>query len=75
MFDVENNNANRYNEETYLELKLAFDRFYEITEKDFYPPEDTRLYQSGIEDICDGDNFSDYIKFFYSQYEEELFDD
>lgn len=68
-------NTNRYNEKTYLKLKLSFDKFYEVTEKDFYPPEDTRLYQSGIEDIYDGDNFSDYVKFFYSQYEEDLFDD
>lgn len=47
---------------------------YEITEKDFYPPEDTRLYSSLIEDIDDGDNFADYIKYFYECYYDELFD-
>ena len=48
--------------------------YYEITEEDFYPPEDTRLFQSGIEDIDDGDNFDDYSKWFYSNYEDEIFD-
>lgn len=48
--------------------------YYEITEIDFYPPEDLRLYQSGIEDIDDGDNFEDYSKWFYSNYENEIFD-
>lgn len=47
---------------------------YVITEKDFYPPEDTRLYCSGIEDIDGGDNFIDYVKYFLETYEEDLFD-
>jgi len=47
---------------------------YELTEKDFYPPEDTRIYQSGVEDIIDGDNFADYVKAFYEDYEDEIFD-
>ena len=47
---------------------------YELTEKDFYPPEDTRFYQSGVEDIEDGDNFADYAKSFFNLYEDELFD-
>lgn len=47
---------------------------YELTEKDFYPPEDTRVYQSGVEDIVDGDNFADYAKSFYEEYENEIFD-
>lgn len=48
--------------------------YHEITEKDFYPPEDTRSYQSGIEDIDGGDNFSDYAKWFYNRYENDIFD-
>lgn len=48
--------------------------YYELTEKDFYPPEDTRLYYSGIEDINGGDNFSDYAKFFFNNYGKEIFD-
>ena len=48
--------------------------FHELTEKDFYPPEDERYYQSGIDDIEDGDNFADYAKSFFNLYENELFD-
>ena len=48
--------------------------YFEITEKDFYPPEDTRLFKSGIQDIYGGDNFEDYSKWFYSNYEDEIFD-
>jgi hypothetical protein len=51
------------------------DNYYELTEKDFYPPEDTRIYCSGIEDINGGDNFDDYIQSFYEEYADELFDD
>jgi hypothetical protein len=54
--------------------KYYLKNYHEITEKDFYPPEDTRLYNSGIDDINDGDNFDDYSKWFYDNYEYELFD-
>ena len=47
---------------------------YILTEKDFYPPEDIRVYQSGIYDIVDGDNFQDYVVDFYKEYENEIFD-
>lgn len=47
---------------------------YELTEKDFYPPEDKRYYQSGVADINGGDNFADYAKSFFDEYEDELFD-
>ena len=54
--------------------KIYYEISYEISEKDFYPPEDNRLYQSGINDIRNGDNFSDYVKWFYNMYENEIFD-
>ena len=47
---------------------------YKLTEEDFYPPQDDRLYCSGIDDIVDGDNFDDYAEWFYENYENELFD-
>lgn len=47
---------------------------YELSEKDFYPPEDTRYYQSGVEDIYGGDNFADFAEYFFDTYEEEIFD-
>ena len=48
--------------------------YYELSEKDFYPPEDKRVFKSGVEDINNGDNFEDYSKWFYDNYEDELFD-
>ena len=45
-----------------------------ITEKDFYPPEDTRVYTSLVEDVDGGDNFNDYVKWFFKNYEKEIFD-
>lgn len=57
-----------------LQNKLSFDDYHEITEKDFYPPEDKRLYKSLVEDIYGGDNFNDYVKWFNYNYEKEIFD-
>ena len=48
--------------------------YYELSEKDFYPPEDKRYYCSGVKDIFGGDNFADYAEYFFDTYGEELFD-
>lgn len=48
--------------------------YYELTEKDFYPPEDTRTWKSGVSDYRGGDNFADYAKWFFDNYEDEIFD-
>ena len=54
--------------------KQKINSHYVLTEKDFYPPEDTRYYQSGVADIDGGDNFADYANSFFNEYEDELFD-
>ena len=36
-----------------------------LTESDFYPPSDDRVWTSNIEDINGGDNFADYCKYFF----------
>lgn len=36
--------------------------------------EDDRIIDSGIDDIEYGDTFDDYLRWFYEEYEEELFD-
>lgn len=48
--------------------------YYELSEKDFYPPEDKRYYHSGITDISGGDNFADYAEYFFDTYGKEKFD-
>ena len=47
-----------------------------LTESDFYPPQDNRVYESNVEDIEGGDNFADYCHYFFELLdEEEYFDD
>lgn len=48
--------------------------YCEISEKDFFPPEDERAYHSNVYDIEGGDNFEDYFRWFYSNYEKDIFD-
>ena len=49
---------------------------YVLSEKDFYPPEDTRVLRSGVNDIVGGDNFADYSESFFDMCdEEEYYDD
>lgn len=49
---------------------------YKLSEKDFYPPHDTRVFKSGVKDIIDGDSFDDYLDCFWEMcYEEEIFED
>ena len=52
----------------------SLSNFYELSEKDFYPPEDKRTYDSNIRDIKGGDSYDEYVKWFFETYEEELFD-
>lgn len=42
-----------------------------LTENDFYPPFDNRIWKSNIEDINGGDNFADYCKEFFAMLDEE----
>ena len=69
----ENENWNsKSSDDSNLQLKPTLG--YELTEEDFYPPEDKRIYRSGVTDIVGGDNFEDYAEWFYDNYEDELFD-
>lgn len=54
--------------------KKSSSNCYVLTEKDFYPIEDTRVYESLVEDISGGDNFGDYANWFFEEYEDEIFD-
>lgn len=48
--------------------------FIELTEQDFYPIPDDRLHHCGLDDIEGGDNYDDYLEYFWENYEHELFD-
>lgn len=45
--------------------------YIELTEEDFYPPSDDRVFKSYIDDIRDGDNFSDYCKYIFDIFDEK----
>lgn len=47
--------------------------YIELTEEDFYPPSDDRVFKSYIDDIRDGDNFSDYCKYIFNIFDEEYY--
>lgn len=49
--------------------------FNNITKKDFYPPQDERVFRSGVLDVpFGGDSYEDYSKWFYNNYSDDLFD-
>lgn len=45
-----------------------------LEESDFYPPEDNRMHCSGIDDVDGGDSYEDYVKWFWDEYENEIYD-
>lgn len=55
-------------------LENTASNLIELTEQDFYPIEDNRLYTSGIDDIDGGDGFADYTEWFWDEYEHEIYD-
>lgn len=70
--EINENENSKSSDDSNLQRKSNLD--YELTEEDFYPPEDKRIYRSGISDIVGGDNFVDYAEWFYDNYENDLFD-
>lgn len=48
---------------------------YVLSEKDFYPPQDTRCFKSGVYDIpFGGDSYYDYAEWYYGNYSDDLFE-
>lgn len=56
-------NKNKKNNSTLFKHSLV------LSEKDFYPPEDTRYLTSGVYDIQGGDNFADYVECYFDYYD------
>ena len=59
---------NRQGQDSLLRDKLRIDKPI-LTDEDFYPPEDTRYLNSGVDDIEDGDNFADYAEYYFDLYD------
>ena len=49
--------------------------FYELSEKDFYPPSDNRCYMSNIRSVCDDFEWFEYCEWFWEEYGYELYDE
>lgn len=56
-----------------MEKHVECGELFELDEKSFYPPDDDRLCCSGIDDIEGGDNYEDYVKWFWDEYEDEIY--
>ena len=52
----------------------CMDGYVEISEKDFYPPEDDRFHVFGIDDIDGGDTYGEYLEYFWDNYEKYIYD-
>lgn len=63
------------NENQIEKLEQELKDYHELTEQSFYPPQDDRVYASGIDDIDGGDNFAEYTEYFWETYGHELYDD
>lgn len=60
-----------FDQESESQNSCSRDRDGYITEEDFYPPSDNRVWKSNIEDIDGGDNFADFCEDFFERLEEE----
>ncbi len=65
-----NNKNNQYDFDNILD-DLFDETYNELSEEDFYPPSDNRVWKSYVEDIEGGDNFADYCEYIFELYEEE----
>lgn len=50
------------------------DEYVELVESDFYPPLDDRMHTFEIDDIDGGDSYNDYVRWFWEEYEHEIYD-
>lgn len=62
-----------YSEHREYEKKISYliNNDFSLSETDFYPPSDNRIWTTNIMDIDGGDNFADYCKDFFEMLDEE----
>lgn len=68
-----NNKLCNVESNTELDKKIAYlmDNDFCLTESDFYPPSDNRVWTTNVVDIDGGDNFADYCKEFFEMLNQE----
>lgn len=72
MQDLDSNMLDDY---TYEYITNSKNNEMHITEFDFYPPPDNRVWESYVEDIEGGDNFADYCEYIFDVLDEEEYFD
>lgn len=62
---------NGLNEELDKKIAYLMDNDFCLTESDFYPPSDNRVWTTNVVDIDSGDNFADYCEEFFEMLDQE----
>ena len=70
IYEIQKSIINKMDDKINYELENELN---ELTEESFYPPADTRILHSLIEDIGEGNNYLEYAEYIYDLYEEEGF--
>lgn len=68
---LEMQDSNMLDDYTYEYISNHKNDEVRITEIDFYPPSDNRVWKSYVEDIEGGDNFVDYCEYIFDILDEE----
>ena len=63
--------SNMLDDYTYEYVSNPKNNELHLTEADFYPPPDNRVWKSYVEDIAGGDNFADYCEYIFNILDEE----
>lgn len=63
--------SNEMNEELDKKIAYLMDNDFCLTESDFYPPSDNRVWTTNVVDIDGGDNFADYCEEFFEILDQE----
>lgn len=70
---IVNNKLYNVESNTELDKKIAYlmDNDFCLTESDFYPPSDNRVWTTNVVDIDGGDNFANYCADFFGILDQE----
>lgn len=58
-------------EELDEKINYLINNDFSLTDTDFYPPSDNRMWMSIVEDIDGGDNFADYCEELFEMLDQE----
>lgn len=71
VLDMQDSETSMLDDYTYEYVTNPKNNEIHLSEIDFYPPPDNRVWKSYVEDINNGDNFADYCEYIFDILEEE----